>query len=63
MRLIAIINMTKIKKCLGLPGIIHASKLTINLYNKTQSNYQYDKNKKVFKLIKNYLYNKIYSDY
>lgn len=63
MGLIAIINITKLEKPLGSLGIIHVLKLIMNLCNKTYSNYQCNKNKKPYRLVKSCLYNKAHNDY
>lgn len=57
-KLIAIINVTKIKKCLGSPKMIYTSKLTINSSNKAHNNYEYNKNKEMSRPTRNCLYNK-----
>lgn len=55
--------MTKIIIYKDLLEIIHISKLTKNYLYEAYSNYQYDKIKEAFKLIRNYLYIKTHYEF
>lgn len=55
-RLTAIINVTKIEKRPGSPGIIHASRLTMNSCDEAHSDYQCDENREAPRLIRSCSY-------
>lgn len=62
-RFTVFINVTKIEKRPGSPGIIYALRLTMNSCNKTYSNYQCNKYREAHRFTRSCSYDKTHNDY